>query len=214
MTQERDRVVLCEGKRDVRLVEQFYELEYAGVEVDRFLAEDVDHQRVRNFERRKLQNFTERRNPYDVLVKSENGVENLEFQFAGLCNVLLKQPDYEVCLLTDLDKKNYDHLTHGSDIRKYRELLKQLDERIQSVHEGRAYEIEWSDPHAKTSVQVAGEATLHSKQGPVGSFDVLAFRSDLEEASDIRDGDRDETEGDKLRSFLASADSRAMTRVL
>ncbi len=208
------RVVLCEGKRDVRLVEKFYELEYSDVDVDQFIAEDVDHQRLRNFERRKLQNFTERRNPYDVLVKSENGIDNLETQFVGLCQYLLKPPEYRLCLLTDLDKKDYDRLTHGSDSSKYREMLQELDKRVQSVHSGREYRIEWTDPDTKTRVQVAGEATLHGRQGPVGDFDVLAFRSDLEDASDIRDNDGDEIESDKLRSFLSSRESRAMTRVL
>lgn len=208
------RVVFCEGKRDVRLVERFYELERTGVSVDTFLGEEVDHERLRNFERRKLENFAERRNPYDTLVKSENGIEKLETQFATLCHFLLKRPAYDVCYLTDLDKKDYDHLQHGSDVRKYRELLETLDERVQSVHQGQDYRIEWSDPSDKTRVQLAGEATLHSADGPLGTFDVLAFRSDLEDSAGIDDLRDYETEGERLDSFLSDRDSRLLSRVL
>jgi hypothetical protein len=210
-----DRVVLCEGKRDVKLVEQFYEETRSGVEVTTFLGEQVHHSNLKNRESAALRNFTERRNPYDVLAKSENGVTNLERVFVKLARHLLQQPDFRVCLLTDLDKKNYDHLSHASDTRKYRELVSDLDERIRDNYRGSDLRLERNDLHAKSPVQIAGEATLHSGQGAIGAFDVLAFRSDLEDAAEIaKDDDSTDEQVRKLTEFVLDRASGPMYEVL
>lgn len=209
-----DRVVLCEGKRDVKFVETFYELERDGVDVKRFLGEEIGHSELKNHDSNAVRNFTDRRNPYDALVKSENGVTDLERVFVKLARFLLQKPDFRVCFLIDLDKKNYDHLDYASDTRKYRELLDGLDERVRDNYRGSNLRIERDGLHRKSSAQIAGEATLRSDGGEIGTFDVLAFRSDLEDAAEILDGDSTAVEEDKLVEFLDGADAEPMRDVL
>ncbi len=209
-----DRVVLCEGKRDVRLVEKFYELERTGVEVGTFLGEEVAHSDLKNRESVTFRNFLERRNPNDVLAKSENGVENLEQLFVKLARHFLKQRSVRVCLLIDLDKKNYYHPSYASDTATYRELLEDLDERVGDNYRGSDLRIERDGLHRKSSAQIAGEATLHSERGEIGAFDLLAFRSDLEDAAEILDGDSSEVEDGKLREFLSGTTADPMRDVL
>lgn len=209
-----DRVVLCEGKRDVRLVEKFYELERSGVEVGTFLGEEEAHWDLKNRESDAFRNFLERRNPNGVLAKSENGVTNLERLFAKLARHFLKQRNVRVCVLVDLDKKNYDHLSYASEVDKYRELLADLDARVRGNYSGSDLRIERESLYRKSSAQIAGEATLHSERGEIGAFDVLAFRSDLEDAAEILDGDSSETEDGKLREFLSGTTADPMRDVL
>jgi 5S rRNA maturation endonuclease (ribonuclease M5) len=209
-----DRVVLCEGKRDVKLVEKFYERERSGVEVGTFLGEEVAHSELKNRESATFRNFLERRNPNDVLAKSENGVTNLERLFAKLARHFLKQRSVQVCVLIDLDKKNYDHLNHASEMDKYRELLNDLDERVRGNYSGSNLRVERDGVHRRSSAQIAGEAILHSERDEIGSFDVLAFRSDLEDAAEILDGDSAEIEDGKLREFLGGTGADPMRDVL
>lgn len=207
-----DRVVLCEGKRDVKLIEQYYEQSQGSPELNRVHGENIDHSNLKNRESDAVRNFTERRNPYDILVKSENGVPNLKRLFVKIADFLMKQPEFRVCLLIDLDEKGYDHLDHTSNTRRYRELLSELDTRVGDNYQGKDLKIQQDSIHTRSSVQIAGEATLRSAQGPVGSFDVLAFHSDLEDAAGISDGD-EITEDERLGNFLNSDASDPMERI-
>lgn len=189
------RIVLSEGKRDVVFVEQFLERQSGDNRVTRFVGEDVQHSRLKNRESECIRNFLEPRNPYDCLVKSENGKADLKRVFAKLVRFLVSS-DAEVCLLIDLDSRPLDAL------------FDDLDDRVAECYSGKEYEIVHSETVAQSDVQIGATAELRSDGDVRGEFDVLAFRSSLEDAAGI--DDTDDQEG-KLGELLEESDVIAPT---
>lgn len=196
------QVVLAEGKRDVKLVEQYYERHSTDVLVDRFLGEEVDHSRLKNEESAAITNFLERRNPYQVLAKSENGKPDLKSVFTKLVNMLLRK-NLDLCLLIDLDGK------------RYKQLIADLDKRVRSNYSGNQFEIAHDEILEKSSAQLAARNQVLDDGRTVGTFTVLAFHSELEDAANVADEDSKTVETEKLREFLAdSRRSSPMRQVL
>lgn len=183
------RVVLSEGKRDVSLVEQYCELVDSDVRVKTFVGEEVAHSRLKNEESEAIRNFLEPRNPYQVLAKSENGKPDLVKAFVKLANFLVSR-DVEVCLLIDLD---------GTDLG---DLIDELDTKVRSNYDGRDFAIERDSVLDRSDALVAARSCLRSGDDVVGTFEVLAFRSDLECAANIDSEDPWETQEDKLCEFI------------
>lgn len=196
------QVVLAEGKRDVKLVEQYYERQSEDVRVKRFIGEEVEHSRLKNEESEAITNFLERRNPYQVLAKSENGKPDLKRVFTKLVNTLLHR-NLDLCLLVDLDTRSYDRL------------IADLDERVRSNYSGNTFEISRVELIDESSAQLAARNQLIDDGRTVGTFTVLAFRSNLEKAANVADEDSEAAEAEKLRKFLAdSRRSSPMRQVL
>lgn len=183
------RVVLSEGKRDVSLVEQHCDLIESEIEVTTFVGEEVAHSRLKNEESEQIRNFLEPRNPYQVLAKSENGKPDLIRAFVKLANFLLSR-DVRVCLLIDLD---------GDDLG---DLIGELDERVRDNYDGREFAIERDATLERSDALVAARSRLRSGGDEVGTFEVVAFRSDLEDATDIHADDSWDTQTDKLCEFI------------
>ena len=99
-----DVIVPCEGERDARLVETYYDVHGEDTRVTTFLGEEVEHSRQKNEDSEEIRNSVEPRNPYDVLVKSEEGDDTLKPLFVKLVNRLV-QVELRVRLLIDLDTK-------------------------------------------------------------------------------------------------------------
>ena len=194
------KLVLSEGKRDVRLVEVFYEELDDDVSVDTFYGEDVDYQRLKPRESNEIRKFLGRRNPDDVLAKSENGKENLKRVFTKLVSFLAAQ-DVTVTLLIDLDGNGLDAL------------LDDLDTRVADNYQGNEFAIQEVERLARSRQLIATQTELYSERdGRRGTFELVAFREDLETAADVRDSDDDDTEGEKLREFVADERATAPMR--
>lgn len=184
------QVVLSEGKWDVKLVSYYYEQFHSDLLVDTFIGEEIPYSDLKNQESNAIENFLEPRNPYDVLVKSENGKSDLKLIFVKLVRYLLGQ-DVQVCLLIDLDGGDHDRL------------LRELDEQVRSNYDGRECEIVSQEPLAKSPVQVCSRNRLLEDGSVRGEFDVVAFRHTLDTAADIdKETDSDEVKERKLREFV------------
>lgn len=193
------RVVMSEGKHDIAFVEQFLQQRSGEFMVDTFVGEDVEHSRQKNAESDCIRNFLERRNPYDVLVKSENGKPDLKRVFVKLVNFLVDL-DAEVCLLIDLDSRSLGAL------------IDDLDAGVRTNYDGKDYAIEHAETVVRTETQIAARGRLLSDGEPQGEFDVLAFRSCLEDAAAIEDDDSPEAIEDKLADFVQDASATAPIR--
>jgi hypothetical protein len=159
--------------------------------VDTFYGEDVTYQRLKQQESTKIQNFLERRNPYDVLAKSENGKPDLKTIFTKLVRFLVKQ-DVMLTLLIDLD---------GGALEG---LVTDLDSRVESNYEGNEFRIRLAERVDRSQEQIAAVGELYSERdgAALGEFQILAFHQNLEESAGIeRSGDSDEET--KLRQFVA-----------
>ncbi len=198
-----DVIVLCEGKRDVRLVETYYELHDDTVRVDTFIGESVPHSRQKNEDSRRIRNFVEPRNPYDVLVKSEEGDETLKPLFVKLINRLVTV-DPRVCLLIDLDTAPM-----GSHRSNYRELIADLDQRVSDNYSGNEYGIETTERLDRSSQQVATRCRLTDRTGVRGMFSILAFHTSLEDAANTAHGD----ENEQIETFVTSDAAAPMRAV-
>lgn len=188
------RLVLSEGRRDVQLVEIFYEAIDADVRVDTFYGEDVTYEQLKNIESDKIRNFLERRNPYDVLAKSENGKPDLKRVFMKLIKSLVDR-GVVVTLLIDLDGESLDTL------------FGDLDTRVQDNYQGNEFGVREVDRVDRSSEMIAAVAELYSRPDgeQYGDFDVIAFHEDLETSAEIDESEDNPIE--KLRDFVG--DERA-----
>lgn len=182
-------VVMSEGRRDVKLVECYYEYVAGDFEVQTFIGEEISHSRQSNRESELIRNFPEPWNPFDVLVKSENGIEDLKLVFGKLAKFLLAQ-NVQLCLLVDLD---------GGD---HSDFLDDLTEHVQSSH-GNHFEISFGERIERSSAMVATRNHLLDDAAVRGSFEVLAFHSRLESATNIdKEKDSEKVQDRKLREFV------------
>lgn len=195
------QVVMSEGKHDVEFVEQFLQQRSGDFLVDTFVGEDVEHSRLKNAESDCIRNFLERRNPYDVLVKSENGKPALKRVFVKLVNFLVDL-DAAVCLLIDLDSRSLDAL------------IDDLDTGVRTNYAGRDYAIEHLETVARNETQVAARGELLSDGRSRGEFEVLAFHSCLEAAAGIDDGDSTTEIEKKLSEFVEDSSTVEPTRAI
>lgn len=69
MSGRQDRVVLCEGPRDVRLLARFHDRE-RHCSYDTFHGGNHTADDLKNYESNRLSEFTGRRNPHDVFLTS------------------------------------------------------------------------------------------------------------------------------------------------
>ena len=204
----RDVIVLCEGKRDVRLVESFYTERRRDVSVTRFLGETVEHSRQKNVESRAIRNFIEPYNPYDVLVKSEEGDDTLLPLFVKLVDHLIRI-DPKPCLLIDLDTAPDE-----SRADTYRTLIENVNERVSDNYSGKCYGVETVDRLSRSRELLATRCHLTDSDGVRGEFSVLAFHTNLEDAVETGGHHSEERQGEQLQAFVTSDDADPMREVL
>ncbi|WP_373189266.1 hypothetical protein [Halolamina sp.] len=196
------RIVLSEGKRDVFLVEQFFERIGRNVEIDTFHASEVAKEEVKGQETRKIQNFMERRNPYDLLVKSEGGKPDLKRIFTKLIRSLSAR-EMGFVLLIDLDN------------RPLSALFDELNQKVRGNYDGNEYGIEMTEKIGEDTDIIAAEALFFAvDDSTTSSFDVLAFKKDLEHAAGIPSPD--DTDEERINELLTEYSSvrRQMKAVL
>jgi hypothetical protein len=197
------------------LVETYYEEVTHSVAVDSFVADDHQRTSLKSVESNTIKRFLDRRNRDDVLVKSEGGIPDLKWLFVKLSRALFRLWDVDVCLVVDLDEADHDRWSGQSDDDRYHDLVEELDERIGDNYDGATFGVEHGEFHARSGAQIAGRATFCDGSTPVEPFDLLAFRSDLEDAAGIdTEEDDDDTQREKLRSFVDEGTAAPMHEVL
>lgn len=206
MTGQRDRVVLCEGERDVRLLERFHDRE-RQCSCDTFHGGNHTADELKNFESNKLQQFTGRRNEDDVFLKSEGGLEELKPLFARLARALFHTFEVAVCLLVDLDRDDHDRWDGPAGVERYHDLIGDLDKQVGDIYSADCG-VEHDQFRLRGEALLAAQATFTHDTHASASFDVLAFRSSLEDAAgtadDGDDSDDGEEEAEKLDAFLTA----------
>lgn len=185
------RLVLSEGRRDIRLVGLFYEEISPDTCIDTFYGEDVSYDRLKSHESKAIRNFLERRNPYHVLVKSENGKPNLKRVFIKLIRFLVTS-DVRVVLLIDLDGDEFDAL------------IDDLDTRVEDTYQGSQLGVKEVEKIDHSHEMLASRLELYSKSNGDrhGCFKLLAFYNDLETASGIDESNGGSSEEQKLRHLV------------
>lgn len=194
------KIVFSEGRNDVRFACKFFNNNAQNPTIDTFVAEEFHHDVWRREEDEKIRSFLERWSPYDVLLKSENGKENLKEIFVSLSGRLATE-DVEKYLLVDLDGTEVDAL------------VSELDERMRQRFEGHGLRIADVETVARNSYIVATEAGLQADAGPTPrtGFTVVAFRSSLESVADVTGDEEYERRLSKIESVL---DRRPVDRLL
>ena len=182
------RIILSEGKNDVHLVSSFCGECDRTLEVKKFYGEDIESS-FRSKESRAIRRFQERRNPYHILAKSENGKSNLKKAFAGLVNQLM-DIDPAVFVLADLDGGRLDRL------------VADFDEQIQDRHNGR---IELGPPsnRNRNGDMVGATCEVVTAGGKTkGEFHFVAFKQTLERAAGTSHEEDRETQERKIEALL------------
>jgi hypothetical protein len=187
------QLVLSEGVHDVLLVECFYESEFPSSELKPVYAEELEFDDLTDLqgqETKKIKNFLQRFNPYDVLVKSENGKPNLIQVFVKTVNFLASKP-LELCLLIDLD---------GGSMSS---LLATLDKKARGTYKSADLRISQSESiHSNEHMEVV-EAELHDGNRVRDNFRITAFTDSFETAAKIdKQTDSKDVMRSKAETFL------------
>lgn len=184
-------VVLCEGKHDVHLISSFFGKRSGSFEVKEVLGEEIQSS-MRGEESQQIANFREKRNPYHVLAKSDNGKQELEKVFSVVVNQLLRI-DPEITILVDLD---------GGDLETF---VDGLDERICTRHD----RLELGPPEVteRNDDMVAGVCKVLTTSGKKkGEFQIVAFEQTLERVADVSHNDESDEWEAEIEDFLEEAD--------
>lgn len=184
------RVVLCEGKDDVHLVATLYENADESFRVRRLHGEDIERD-METVESRELANFQEKRNPYHLLVKSENSKSNLTQVFVENLDPLLKGGPH-VVLLVDLDGGPLNHFVDG------------LDGDIRKRHGGRELRIDDHEVTDENEDLLAATCAVENPRQRIGIFDLLAFHHRPEDAAGVEE--RSSITREELTDRLLSED--------
>ena len=149
---------------------------------------------LRTEESQEIQNFRERRNPYHVLVKSENGKPNLKKVFAALVDQLLRiEP--QIVFLVDLD---------GGNLRS---LVSDLNEQIQQRHSGRELKIGEYAIEKQDRDMVSATCEVLTRTGNLkGTFDIVAFKQTFERVAEISRDDEPDVRKRQIKEFLEDED--------
>jgi len=187
------QIVLSEGKHDVHLVSYFFEKRDGSFEMKKFIGEDEESP-IQQKESRMIKNFQERRNPYDVLAKSENGKPDLKQVFSSLLNQLIGI-DPEIVFVVDLD---------GGDLDRF---LDKLDEQIRGRHSARGITLGNHTVTKRNTDMVAADCDVLTANGEVkGEFRIVAFEQTLERVAGVsRDAEGDDWKAE-IEAFLDEAD--------
>jgi hypothetical protein len=183
------QIVLSEGKHDVHLISYFFKKRDENFDITKFIGEE-EVSPIQRKESREIKNFQERRNPYDVLAKSENGKPNLKQVFSSLLNQLMGiEP--EIIFFVDLD---------GGDLDSF---LAKLDEQIQGRHSARGIKLGNHRVAKKNTDTIAADCeVLTANDRTKGEFRIVAFRQTLERVAGVsRDDESDEWKSD-IEAFL------------
>jgi hypothetical protein len=186
------RLILCEGKHDVLLVKSFFEHEYPDTPIETFRAKEQEFSTVGSLigmESDKIRWFDGSYHDFDVLLKSENGIENLR-QVVPKIVRQLEGLHVEKRLVVDLDGGTLD------------EFLRDINERIRGTHNG--YSFVQTERIYKNSHLIAVKTELRKRGSPVDNYNLVAFHDNFEDSAGIdKKSDDDDTKQAKTRQFLA-----------
>lgn len=185
-----DRIFFCEGKNDVALLRLFFEQLDRSYKRKEFIAEEVAHSRLQNNESAELQSFIEPYNPYDVLVKSENGKTDLVDMFVNVANFLSGQ-DLDIYVVIDLDADDLSGL------------IAHINEKMDGQYQGKSLQVSEPDHIRQTSNLVTCRHKLLDGSNPIDEFKLIAFDPELEELAGIADDEDDDMRDSKLERLLA-----------
>lgn len=184
------RVVLCEGKDDAHLVATLYENADETYCVKPLHGEDIERD-MEAVESDELANFQEPRNPYHLLVKSENNKTNVKRVFVETLSPLVKG-DPRAVLFVDLD---------GGPLENF---VTDLDRDIQQRRRARELRIARHEVTVENDDMLAATCAVENPRQRLGTFDLLAFRYRPENVVGI--GDSSSVERDELVERLLARD--------
>ncbi len=188
------RAVLCEGKDDAHLVATLYENADEEYRVKPPLhGEDIERD-MEAVESHELANFQEPRNPYHLLVKSENNKTNVKRVFVETLSPLVKG-DPRAVLFVDLD---------GGEFTSF---VDDLDEDIRRRRRARELRIAHHEVTVENDDMLAATCAVENPRRQIGTFDLLAFRYRPEDVVGI--GDSSSVERDDLVDRLLARNNVA-----
>ena len=98
-------VIFCEGKTDVYFLDQIIKQRNQEVNVKKYISEDLPPSNRRGEQSEAVRNLVEPNNPYEILLKSEEGLDQLTKVIPGLLQFLGSQP-LSFHIMIDLDGGN------------------------------------------------------------------------------------------------------------
>ncbi|KAA9396362.1 hypothetical protein Har1130_18965 [Haloarcula sp. CBA1130] len=101
------KLILCEGKWDLRLLNEYIKHRNLDFELETFSVEDIEGQDKRGKESDMIQSFGNSYYPCEILIKSENGREILKDVYSNEIHGFLEK-SFSINLLIDLDHCTID----------------------------------------------------------------------------------------------------------
>lgn len=173
------RLFLSEGSNDTTFLSLFIKEHYPMLDTDRLDISNGDSGSMMYKESKKIREFKDPRDDHEVLIKSENGDENL-VRFLGSKIPDLLRMDLDFYVLIDLD---------GKDIASR---LTQFENKLQPHSPGKSFDISCGREIVKTHYMESYVVNVQIDRRDIGNFNLLAFCEDLEDAADIGEDESDQ----------------------
>lgn len=188
-----NQIIFAEGRNDVHLLKKIAINHSTSIELIEFIGEDV----VKNIggeETRKVRNFTQKHNPYELLLKSDGGKPNLKHLISELIPELYNK-DVKYSLLIDLDGGDFEGIKDD------------IVERWDSISIDLGMTI---DECTFTNSHLTGyECSICLNSEPRDSFNVIGFNHSMETAASI--DKRQDSIDDKKRKIHRLSQDRLVT---
>ncbi|WP_143420672.1 hypothetical protein [Halorubrum ezzemoulense] len=168
---------------DTEFLSLFIDRNYPSLNYDRLDISNEDGGTIVPKESEKIRRFSESRNDYRVLIKSEGGDENLISVLGSKLPELLGS-NFELFILIDLD---------GEDINSR---ITQFEDELETHTPGKSYSLSCEEEILSTHFLETHVIKVECGSRYVGEFKMIAFCEDLEDAANItgNEADRDEVE--------------------
>jgi hypothetical protein len=164
-------VIFSEGKRDLNLIRLFFYQYHDDVEIEHMVGEDIEPTRRKKQESEWFELLVSDWNDTEVLVKSEEGKENLVEVFTHIVRYVTEH-DARIVFLVDLDGGEIDSVEE--DIR----------EKVEDRFRGQRLTVERRDECEEGELTFA-ESSLVSDSGDESIFYVLGFEHSMETSAGI-----------------------------
>lgn len=176
-----DLVILSEGSKDIEFLEGLFQHVLDCPRIDKLNLENTALDPQQAQEARKIRNFSEPYNPYEILIKAEGGKSNLKTAFTYIAKSLATK-NIRLFLMFDLD---------GGDIRG---IVDNINEKLAGIYQGNQVYIEQNasveqlGPVHTTMLNIVVNDSIR------GEFGIIGFETTLENTAGIASHDEDQDE--------------------
>jgi len=182
-------VIFSEGKRDLNLMRLFFYVYHEDVKLDYMVGEEIEYANLKKQESEWFDLLVSDWDDTEVLIKSEEGKENLIEVFTHIVRYVTEY-DTRIVFLVDLDEKDVS------------EVEDRICKKVEGRFRGQRLTVEGSEKRQRGDLALT-ESSLVSESGDDSPFYIVGFEHSMETSAGIdKDEDDDCAELRKMYELL------------